>query len=189
MEEDMLDGLYWEYLYNDGTDKRFICPGGEEAVGPCPVAPADRNILYENRLLGLPRIRQIRVRNDSCQIHPDFQNAIKHCYNEYSESNEDREPFGTGFRQRTSAKAWSYNEKDVTKGNTHPGEISSYGPGGAIQVTIHIINLWVRSAPYNDQCGVWGMVTGRVGILPAGLIPKTTQNYKPLWVPNPKIPI
>ena len=136
MEEDMLDGLYWEYLYNDGTDKRFICPGGEEAVGPCPVAPADRNILYENRLLGLPRIRQIRVRNDSCQIHPDFQNAIKHCYNEYSESNEDREPFGTGFRQRTSAKAWSYNEKDVTKGNTHPGEISSYGPGGAIQVTI-----------------------------------------------------
>ena len=52
MENDMLDGLYWEYLYNDGTDKRFICPGGEEAVGPCPVAPADRNILYENRLLG-----------------------------------------------------------------------------------------------------------------------------------------
>ena len=31
----MLDGLYWEYLYNDGTDKRFICPGGEEAVGQC----------------------------------------------------------------------------------------------------------------------------------------------------------
>lgn len=52
----MLDGLYWEYLYNDGSDKRFICPGGEEAVGPCPVAPADRNILYENRLLGLPRL-------------------------------------------------------------------------------------------------------------------------------------
>ena len=24
-------------------------------MGPCPVAPADRNILYENRLLGLPR--------------------------------------------------------------------------------------------------------------------------------------
>ena len=56
LEEDMLDGLYWEYLYNDGSDKRFICPGGEEAVGPCPVAPADRNILYENRLLGLPRL-------------------------------------------------------------------------------------------------------------------------------------
>lgn len=55
MENDLLDGLYWEYLYNEGTDKNFVCPGGEEAVGPCPVAPSDRNILYENRLLGLPR--------------------------------------------------------------------------------------------------------------------------------------
>ena len=26
-------------------------------------------------------------------------------------------------------------------------------------------------------------------ILPTGLIPKTTQNYKPLWVPNPNIPM
>ena len=26
-------------------------------------------------------------------------------------------------------------------------------------------------------------------ILPTGLIPKTTQNYKPLWVPNTKIPM
>ena len=27
------------------------------------------------------------------------------------------------------------------------------------------------------------------GILPMSLMPKTTQNYKPLWVPNPKIPM
>ena len=44
------------------------------------------------------RLRQIRVKNDSCQVHPDFQNAIKQCYGPYSESNEDMEPFGTGFR-------------------------------------------------------------------------------------------
>ena len=31
--------------------------------------------------------------------------------------------------------------------------------------------------------------TTMAGILPTGLIPKTTQNYKPLWVPNPKIPM
>ena len=83
----------------------------------------------------LCRIRQIRVRNDSCQVHPDFQNAIKHCYDEYSESNEDREPFGSGFRHRTSAKAWSYNEADVTMGNTHGGIIATYGPAGSIQVS------------------------------------------------------
>ena len=56
MEGPLLKGLYWEYAYNAGTP-RTICPGGEEAraLGPCPLAPSDRNILYENRLLGLPR--------------------------------------------------------------------------------------------------------------------------------------
>ena len=32
-------------------------------------------------------------------------------------------------------------------------------------------------------------VTARAGILPTGLIPKTTQNKKLFWVPNPKIPM
>ena len=76
METDLLDGLYWEYAPSGvlmGEEKRFSCPGGEDRVGPCPVVPSDRNILYENRMLGLPRIRQLRVRNDSCQIHPHFQ--------------------------------------------------------------------------------------------------------------------
>ena len=56
MEGPLLNGLYWEYAYNEGN-KKTICPGGEEAraLGPCPLAPSDRNILYENRLLGLPR--------------------------------------------------------------------------------------------------------------------------------------
>ena len=54
MEGDFLDNLYWEYKYQEG-EANFICPGGDEAVGPCPTAPTDRNILYENRLLGVPR--------------------------------------------------------------------------------------------------------------------------------------
>ena len=106
MEKDMLDGLYWEYLYNEGNDKNFICPGEEDNVGPCPVDPKDRNILYENRLLGLPRLRQLRVKNDSCDVHQDFQNAIKQCYDSYSASIEDDAPFGNGFRRRTSDDAY-----------------------------------------------------------------------------------
>ena len=56
MQGPLLAGLYWEYAYNVGA-KNTVCPGGEEAraLGPCPLAPSDRNILYENRLLGLPR--------------------------------------------------------------------------------------------------------------------------------------
>ena len=51
------------------------------------------------------RIRQLRVRNDSCAVHEDFQNAIKVCYNEYSEDIEDKEPFLLGSREKTSALA------------------------------------------------------------------------------------
>ena len=54
MEKSYMDSLYWEYKYNDGSETNFVCPGGT-STGPCPVAPSDRNILYENRLLGVPR--------------------------------------------------------------------------------------------------------------------------------------
>ena len=33
------------------------------------------------------------------------------------------------------------------------------------------------------------ILEGMARILPVGLILKTTQNYKPLWVPNPNIPM
>ena len=105
METDLLDGLYWEYVHGDDNPKRFSCPGGEDRIGPCPVVPADRNILYENRLLGLPRIRQLRVRNDSCSIHPHFQNAIHVCYHDYNTGVEDEGAFGNGFRRRTGEDA------------------------------------------------------------------------------------
>ena len=53
----MLDNLYWEYDYGIGENdkKQYICPDSENAVGPCLLTPTDRNILYENKLLGLPR--------------------------------------------------------------------------------------------------------------------------------------
>lgn len=34
-------------------------------------------LLYENKLLGVPRIRQLRVRNNSCTVPTSFQNDIQ----------------------------------------------------------------------------------------------------------------
>ena len=79
------------------------------------------------------RLRQLRVKNDSCLIHPDFQNAIKECFAEYSESNEDHEPFGTGFRSATSDSAWSYSGPEITLGTEATGAVGTYGSGGAYQ--------------------------------------------------------
>jgi len=51
-------------------------------------------VLEENRLIGAPRLRTLRVRNDSCHVHLDFREFIKVCYDVYSSDSEDREPFG-----------------------------------------------------------------------------------------------
>ncbi len=51
-------------------------------------------IYYENKLLGSPRIRQLRVKNNSCKVNSLFNGEIKSCYGEYSYSNEDTAPFG-----------------------------------------------------------------------------------------------
>lgn len=48
----MLDGLYWEKDYNDAN-----------------VSDSERGyVYYESKLLGVPRLRQLRVTNESCTV-------------------------------------------------------------------------------------------------------------------------
>lgn len=69
----MLDGLYWEKWYNND-----------------PVSQEEMNFLYyENKMLGVPRLRQLRVRDDSCTVHDDFKDEIASCYASYATSIED----------------------------------------------------------------------------------------------------
>jgi len=51
-------------------------------------------VLEENRLIGSPRLRTLRVRNDSCNVHLDFREFVKVCYDVYSADGEDKAPFG-----------------------------------------------------------------------------------------------
>ena len=86
-------------------------------------------------MLGLPRIRQLRVQNLSCEIHPDFQNAIRYCYNEYQESKEDRGNIGPDYRDKTSASAWMYQKAAELKSTPmiYVGKVGYYSGGGAAQ--------------------------------------------------------
>lgn len=45
-------------------------------------------------LLGVPRIRQIKIKNNSCQVHQDFKNEISGCFDVYNEKKEDDLSFG-----------------------------------------------------------------------------------------------
>ncbi|XP_076327573.1 polycystin-2-like protein 1 [Tachypleus tridentatus] len=108
----MLDSLYWETWYNNN-----------------PTNVEDRNILYENRLLGSPRLRQLRVRNDSCNVHDEFKNAISNCYEVYSPDVEDKKPFGP-----MNGTAWAYHTEKEMNGSNHWGLLSRYSGAGSYAI-------------------------------------------------------
>ncbi|KAM7305363.1 polycystin-2 [Ixodes scapularis] len=136
VEDVMINSLYWENWYNNRS-----------------TSADDRNILYENRLLGSPRIRQLRVRNDSCNVHPDFKKAITQCYDTYSPHFEDKGPFGL-----MNGSAWTYHSEKELDGADHWGMLSSYSGAGyyadlgitkdaALQVMAELKdNLWIGRA-------------------------------------------
>ncbi|XP_077506010.1 polycystin-2-like isoform X2 [Amblyomma americanum] len=136
VEDVMLGALYWENWYNNQS-----------------TLADDRNILYENRLLGSPRIRQLRVRNDSCNVHSDFKKAITQCFDSYSPHFEEKGPFGL-----MNGSAWTYHTEKELKGADHWGLLSSYSGAGyyadlgitkeaATQVMADLKeNLWIGRA-------------------------------------------
>uniref|UniRef100_A0A6I8NZB8 Polycystin 2 like 1, transient receptor potential cation channel n=1 Tax=Ornithorhynchus anatinus TaxID=9258 RepID=A0A6I8NZB8_ORNAN len=105
----LLDSLYWTKWYND------------RALDHSPQS----FIYYENLLLGLPRLRQLKVKNNSCVVHDDFKEDISGCYDVYSPDKEEKEPFG-----RLNGTAWTYHSEDELGGSSHWGRITSYSGGG-----------------------------------------------------------
>lgn len=84
----LLDGLYWTKWYNnqslDSGDQSFI--------------------YYENMLLGVPRMRQIKIMNNSCKVHKDFSDEIFGCFDVYIDKKEDDLNFGL-----INGTAWDVN--------------------------------------------------------------------------------
>jgi len=73
-----MSSLFWESWYNGRN-----------------MTSDDRGyIFYENKLQGLPRVRQLRVRNDSCEIHDDFKDQIHGCFAGFSSVSESEDSFG-----------------------------------------------------------------------------------------------
>ena len=69
--------MYWEVWYNNQS------------------LPENHSLIYyENLLLGVPRLRQVKVHNESCSVHEDLRDEVHGCYNMYTYSNEHTAPFG-----------------------------------------------------------------------------------------------
>ncbi|XP_056424397.1 polycystin-2 isoform X2 [Hyla sarda] len=104
----LIDGLYWDMWYNNRT-----------------IAENQSFIYYENLLLGVPRMRQLKVKNGSCSVPEDLKDEITDCYDMYSVRNEETAPFG--LRNGT---AWTYTKERDLNSSSHHGLISTYSGAG-----------------------------------------------------------
>lgn len=103
-----LSGMYWEVWYNNKS------------------LPENQSLIYyENLLLGVPRLRQVKVHNESCSVHDDLRDEVQDCYNMYTPANEDNAPFGP-----KNGTAWVYATESEMNGSSYWGQVSKYGGGG-----------------------------------------------------------
>ncbi|CAG2064213.1 unnamed protein product [Timema podura] len=117
VENDMMESFFWDY-WTDPKDKKTLTGETEE----------EENMLRENKLLGIPRMRQIKVKNNSCEINSQFKGSYTTCYDFYSKTAEDKEPFG--LKQGT---AWTYSSESQLSTSSYIGLMGTYGGGGFYQ--------------------------------------------------------
>uniref|UniRef100_A0A8C0K4K9 Polycystin-2-like protein 2 n=1 Tax=Canis lupus dingo TaxID=286419 RepID=A0A8C0K4K9_CANLU len=103
MEGPLLEGLYWDSWYTNKTLYDL---------------KNSSRIYYENILLGVPRVRQLKVRNNTCKVYSSFQSLMNECYDKYTSKSEDMDEFG--LKQETDSSPW------------HWGFVGVYQNGGFI---------------------------------------------------------
>nr|KAF6347180.1 polycystin 2 like 2, transient receptor potential cation channel [Pipistrellus kuhlii] len=111
MKGPLLEGLYWDswysnsQLYNSKNSSR---------------------IYSENILLGVPRVRQLKVRNNTCKVYSSLQFLMRECYAKYTSKNEDMSDFGLQVETE-----WKYSTPTVNA-PWHWGFVGVYRNGGYI---------------------------------------------------------
>jgi polycystin 2 len=118
MQGPTMDSLYWEEWYN-GQNSSFT-----------------NFIYYENKLLGVPRLRQVRVSKNSCRVPTLFKTTISDCYDSYNFFNEDKSPFGLYATDQSNMNetAFFYQSSSKVNAPVVGGTVGTYGGGGYVKV-------------------------------------------------------
>uniref|UniRef100_A0A8C9MUS2 Polycystin 1 like 2/pseudo n=1 Tax=Serinus canaria TaxID=9135 RepID=A0A8C9MUS2_SERCA len=133
IEDSFTDGFHDVYSYQDfftwanttllknlyGTYKGFITDGN-------------------SKLVGSARIRQVRVKGDTCPISPRLQHIVEECHAPYSLQTEDTSVYGEHWN--TSAldnssdmsSAWQYQSQSKLRGHPSWGKLAIYSGGGYV---------------------------------------------------------
>uniref|UniRef100_A0A8C4TYZ8 Polycystic kidney disease protein 1-like 2 n=1 Tax=Falco tinnunculus TaxID=100819 RepID=A0A8C4TYZ8_FALTI len=133
IENSFTDGFHDVYSYRDfftwanttlvknlyGSYKGFITDGN-------------------SKLVGSPRIRQVRVKGDTCPISPRLQHVIQECHAPYSLQTEDTSVYGehwnTSVFDNSSdlSSAWQYQSQSKLRGQPSWGKLAIYRGGGYV---------------------------------------------------------
>ncbi|XP_049821676.1 polycystic kidney disease 2-like 1 protein isoform X2 [Aethina tumida] len=85
----------------------------------------NRVFLMNNIILGVPRLRQVRVSDHSCIIHPYLLRHFSTCYSIYNKYHSDTEPFGL-----KNGSAWIYSSEEITHNLPYHSTITTYDGAG-----------------------------------------------------------
>ncbi|XP_063267148.1 polycystin-1-like protein 2 [Prinia subflava] len=133
IEDSFTDGFHDVYSYQDfftwanttllknlyGSYKGFITDGN-------------------SKLVGSARIRQVRVKGDTCPISPRLQHVVEECHAPYSLQTEDTSLYGehwnTSVFDNSSdlSSAWQYQSQSKLRGHPSWGKLAVYGGGGYV---------------------------------------------------------
>ncbi|NWZ14384.1 PK1L2 protein, partial [Agelaius phoeniceus] len=133
IEDSFTDGFHDVYSYQDffmwanttllknlyGSYKGFITDGN-------------------SKLVGSARIRQVRVKGDTCPVSPRLQHAAEECHAPYSLQTEDTSLYGehwnTSGPDNSSdlSSAWHYQSQSKLRGHPSWGKFAVYSGGGYV---------------------------------------------------------
>ncbi|XP_033373170.1 polycystic kidney disease protein 1-like 2 [Parus major] len=133
IKDSFTDGFHHVYSYQDfftwanttllknlyGSYKGFITDGN-------------------SKLVGSARIRQVRVKGDTCPISPRLQHIVEECHAPYSLQTEDTSIYGehwnTSVFDNSSdlSSAWQYQSQTKLRGHPSWGKLAIYSGGGYV---------------------------------------------------------
>ena len=105
-----LEGAFFETIYTPETES------------------ASRFLNGYNRIIGPVRLRQLRVRPDSCPIPAMFAGTIDTCYAPYAKDLEEKSSFGPAGEPQL----WRHSEADELDGMDANGRFATYSGGGYV---------------------------------------------------------
>ncbi|MBN3306288.1 PK1L2 protein, partial [Amia calva] len=91
-----------------------------------------------SKLVGSARMRQVRVRRDSCPVAKSMRGSIPDCHAPYSWDLEDMGLYGPGWNTSTLAnnsqapKAWQYQSQGTLRAHPIWGSVALYRGGGYV---------------------------------------------------------